>query len=138
MAWDEWEQLKQGAGQPPAGEGPGRPGGLKSVQRAWNRAGAGVGGLREGIGKALVQLEDGQSGLGSGAGCLSSGAQTEVYDSWARYVTAVDGRCDRVRTLLEQAGRDLFTTDEAVRASFGAMEALYADTPAVGGQRPGR
>uniref|UniRef100_A0AAU3GRW1 Uncharacterized protein n=1 Tax=Streptomyces sp. NBC_01401 TaxID=2903854 RepID=A0AAU3GRW1_9ACTN len=154
MAWDEWEQLKQDASrqsstptqleQHPAGEVPGPTpagggsGGLKSSRQAWNRAGEGVGSLREGIGKALNRLEDGQHGLAGETGCLAAGAQKDVYESWVRYVKAVNERCGGVKKVLEKAGRDLLTTDEAVRPSFGAIDTAYADTPAVGGRNPGR
>ncbi|WP_406146525.1 hypothetical protein [Streptomyces sp. NBC_01012] len=154
MAWDEWEQLKQAAGrqsstptqldQHQAGEGPGPTpagggtGGLKSSRQAWNRAGEGVGSLREGIGKALNRLEDGQHGLAGETGCLAAGAQKDVYESWARYVKAVNGRCGRVKKVLEKAGRDLLTTEDAITSSFDAIDIAYADTPAIGGRNPGR
>ncbi|MEU8705212.1 hypothetical protein [Streptomyces sp. NPDC048565] len=154
MAWDEWEQLKQGAGrqssvptqlaQHPAGEGPGATpaaggtGGLKSSRQAWNRAGEGVGSLREGIGKALNRLEDGQHGLAGETGCLAAGAQKDVYESWVRYVKAVNERCGGVKKALEKAGRDLLTTDEAARPSFTVIDAGYADTPVIGGRNSGR
>ncbi|MFI9624800.1 hypothetical protein [Streptomyces sp. NPDC052042] len=38
-------------------------GGMNSSQQAWNKAGAGVGGLRKDVGKALTRLADGQQGL---------------------------------------------------------------------------
>jgi hypothetical protein len=152
MAWDEWEQLKADAA---TRGGPARmqlnqvadPGGsstssvtegLKSTKAAWNKAGEGVGGLREGIGKALTKLADGQKGLGDEAGCLTAGAQQDVYGSWARYVKSVNERCGSVKEVLEQVGHDLLLTDEGVRAAFGNIELKYADTPAVGGQGSGR
>lgn len=152
MAWDEWEELKRDAAQedatrmqvnsyPADPSGPstsGVTGGLKSTQRAWNTAGEGVGGLREGIGKALHQLEGGQKGLGDEAGCLTVGAQKDVYGSWVRYVKAVNERCGSVKEVLEKVGHDLLLTDEAVRAAFGSIDTAYADTPAVGGQGSGR
>lgn len=77
MAWGEWEQLKQDAAQRhgsqtrlnhyPSDDGPAPAtssvtGGLQSTQQVWNKAGEGVGGLKEGLGKALTQLADGQQG----------------------------------------------------------------------------
>jgi hypothetical protein len=154
VVWDEWEQLKaQAAGRQPVGmqidqlPGPGGSGGgatssvtggLKSTKAAWNKAGEGVGGLREGIGKALNRLEAGQNGLAADNGCLCTGAQKDVYDSWARYVKSVDERCGSIKDVMEKVGHDLLGTDESVRYAFGAIDSTYADTPAVGGQGTGR
>ncbi|MFE4371058.1 hypothetical protein ACFRMN_22990 [Streptomyces sp. NPDC056835] len=153
MAWDEWEQLKADTA---ARGGPAHmqinqladPGGgsatssvtegLKSTKAAWNKAGEGVGGLREGIGKALTKLADGQKGLGDDVGCLTAGAQQDVYSSWTRYVKSVNERCGGVKEVLEQVGHDLLLTDEGVRAAFGNIDTKYTDTPAVGGQGSGR
>ncbi|MET9493547.1 hypothetical protein [Streptomyces sp. NPDC006552] len=150
MAWYEWEQLKADAaarGGPAhmridhvaddGGSGPaqsGVTGGLKSTKAAWNKAGEGVGSLRDGIGKALTKLSEGQKGLGDGAGCLTAGVQQDVYSSWARYVKSVDERCGSIEEVLEQVGHDLVLTDEGVRAAFGNIDVAYTDTPAVGGQ----
>ncbi|MEU8955834.1 hypothetical protein AB0C93_16185 [Streptomyces sp. NPDC048518] len=152
MAWDEWEQLKAdvtarggpehmqidhvdpGTGATTSGV----TGGLKSTKAAWNKAGEGVGGLKEGIGKALTKLSDGQEGLGDSAGCLTAGAQRDVYNSWARYVKSVNERCGGVKEVLEQVGHDLVLTDEGVRAALGNIDLKYADTPAVGGHGSGR
>ncbi|MEV3853716.1 hypothetical protein AB0J38_05235 [Streptomyces sp. NPDC050095] len=154
MAWDEWEQLKTQAAErhstgmqidhlaePDGGGGSATSGvtqGLKSTKAAWNKAGEGVGELREGIGKALTRLQDGQKGLDADAGCLTVGAQKDVYDSWVRYVKSVNERCGSVKEVLEQVGHDLLITDESVRSAFGAIDTKYADTPAVGGQGAGR
>jgi hypothetical protein len=153
MAWDEWEQLKADAAgraggartqidhldEPDAGGATsGVTKGLKSNQAAWNKAGEGVGGLREKIGASLTKLADGQKGLGDDAGCLTTGAQQDVYDSWARYVKAVDERCGSVKEILERIGHDLLLTDDAVRTAFAGVDAEYADTPALGGQDAGR
>ncbi|MEW2292539.1 hypothetical protein ABZ719_07505 [Streptomyces sp. NPDC006743] len=153
MAWDEWEQLKADAA---ARGGPEKvhldrvadPGGgsvtssvtkgLKSTKAAWNKAGEGVGGLRDEIGKALTKLSDGQKGLGDSAGCLTVGAQQEVYGSWARYVKSVNERCGGVKEVLQQVGHDLLLTDEGVRAAFGNVDLKYADTPALGSDGSGR
>ncbi|MEE1793091.1 hypothetical protein PUR28_20430 [Streptomyces sp. BE308] len=153
MAWDEWEQLKHEAAQRHGtqmqlnqylpGDGPAAPStsavtaGLQSNKQAWNKAGEGVGGLREGLGKALTRLTDGQQGADA-AGCLTAGAQKDVYSSWARYVRSVDERCGSVKEALERAGHDLLRTDDAVRGAFTAIDSRYADTHAVGGQAPGR
>jgi hypothetical protein len=153
MAWDEWEQLKQDVAQRhapqmqlssyPAGDGPGRSagsvtGGVKSTQRAWNKAGEGIGGLREGVGKALTQLQDGQKGLHNEAGCLTDGAQKDVHASWNLYVKCVKERCGSLGEILEKVGHDFLMTDESVRSAFGTIDAKYSDTPAVGGHGSGR
>ncbi|MEU6760765.1 hypothetical protein [Streptomyces sp. NPDC046685] len=152
MAWDEWERLKQDAGQgqgpqmrlngAPPDDGPGVAtatvtGGYQSVQNVWNKAGEGVGGLREGLGKAVTQLGDGQQGTAA-PGCLTAGAQKDVYDSWSRYLKSVGERCGSIKETLEQTGHLLLSTDEAVKASFSAIDSRYTDTPAVGGQVPVR
>ncbi|WP_053912910.1 hypothetical protein VM636_03240 [Streptomyces sp. SCSIO 75703] len=153
MAWDEWDELKRDAVQrhtsgmrldqypADAGSGPsvnGVTGGVKSTRLAWNTAGEGVGGLTEETGKALKRLRDGQQGLGDASGCLSAGAQKDVYDSWVRYVEAVGERCASVQEVFEQVGHDLLKTDESVEAALAAITLRYADTPAVGGQGAGR
>lgn len=155
MAWDEWEQLKQEASQQhgtqmrlnqlPPGDEPGASTpissvtkGLISSKKAWNKAGEDVGALGSDVDKAVKKLQDGQQGLGDTAGCLSAGAQKEVYDSWASYLKGVDDRCDRVKKVFEQIGHDLLMTDEAVRSALGAIDTRFADTPVLGGQAPGR
>ncbi|MFF1690484.1 MULTISPECIES: hypothetical protein [unclassified Streptomyces] len=155
MPWDEWEQLKSDAAerhsarmqlnQYPAGEGPGSgsttssvTGGLKSSQGAWNKAGEGVGSLHEGIGRAQAGLGDGQKGLGDGAACLTAGAQKEVYASWMRYTKAVSERCDGIKGVLHQVGRDLLKTDGDVKAELDRLKTKYADTQALCGQEKGR
>ncbi|KOG55849.1 hypothetical protein ADK75_09610 [Streptomyces virginiae] len=111
VSWDEWEQIK---------------------------AGAGVGSLRPTLGTALTKLEDGQSGIASTAGCLSAAAQKDVYDSWKKYAESVSERCGALQGVLDQVGRDVLTTDEGVQAEMGRLNAKYADTDAVGGQGKGR
>ncbi|MEU7021733.1 hypothetical protein ABZ990_13875 [Streptomyces sp. NPDC046203] len=154
MAWDEWDRLKADAAArggpehmridqiaPDPGGGSATSAvtqGLKSTQAAWNKAGERVGGLREGVGEALTKLSDGQNGLGDQAGCLTAGAQTDLYDSWARYVKSVGEKCGDVKGVLEQVGHDLLLTDEGVNAAFGNIDLKYADTPAVGGDGAGR
>lgn len=155
MAWDEWEQLKQEAAQQhgtqvqlnqlPPGDEPGASiptssvtKGLVSSKKAWNKAGEDIGGLGGDVDKAVKKLQDGQQGLGDTAGCLSAAAQKEVHGSWASYLKGVDDRCDRVKKVFEQIGHDLLLTDEAVRSALGAIDTRFADTPALGGQTPGR
>lgn len=154
MVWDEWEQLKmQATASRPTGmqidqlpdEGGGEggaagsvTGGLKSTKAAWTKAGEGVGELREGIGKALNRLREGQKGLDPDAGCACTGAQKEVYTSWERYVKSVNERCGSVKEVLEQVGHDLLLTDESVRSAFERIDTAYADTPAIGGHDAGR
>ncbi|MFE5493840.1 hypothetical protein ACFQ8S_08280 [Streptomyces virginiae] len=152
MAWDEWEQIKAGAGdgrhvamrlnQVPADPGSGAPsavtGGLQSSKKAWTTAAEGVGSLRQTIGTALTKLEDGQTGTGPTSGCLSAAAQKEVYDSWKKYAESVSERCGALQAILDQVGRDLLTTDEGVQAEMNRLAATYADTDAVGGRAGGR
>ncbi|MBN0044274.1 hypothetical protein JS756_09150 [Streptomyces actuosus] len=145
MAWDEWEQLKAEA----AGRGstrmrlnsiPSDPGGdsrggssdrLKSDKKAWVKAGEDVTGLKDGVGKALTKLDDGQSGLGDTAGCRSAAAQKELYDSWKKYVGDVGGRCGELGGLLERSGHDLNMLDSDVEAELDKIKAKYQDTDPV-------
>ncbi len=154
MAWDEWEQLKAAAGErqsahtelnqllAPGGatadsSGPAvngkSPAELKSNKAVWTKAGHDTSLLRGDVTKTLGQLGDGQHGLGSTTGCLTAGAQHEVYDSWHRYMTSVSERCGRMGDLLQQVGRDHLKTDDAVRAVIDRMKTDYGDTPEVGG-----
>lgn len=149
MAWEEWEQLKSDAAArhtermqlneaPSApGSGPGS-GDLVSDKPAWSKAGRAVGSLREGIGKALDQLSDGQAGLGADAGCRTAQAQKEVHVSWERYVKNLNRRCGKLAGLLEKVGNDLLKTDEAIMAEIGRLKVAYGDTAALGGQGKGR
>ncbi|MFE1200889.1 hypothetical protein ACFW5V_04290 [Streptomyces sp. NPDC058762] len=148
MAWDEWERLKADVAtrggsahmqinhvaDPGGSTTSSVTGGLKSTKAAWNQAGEGVGGLREGISKALTKLAEGQQGLVNDGGCLTVGAQQDVYGSWDRYVKSVGERCGSLKEVLEKVGHDLLLTDEGVRAALGNIDMKYADTPAVGGQ----
>ncbi|KJY37661.1 hypothetical protein [Streptomyces katrae] len=151
MGWDEWDRIKAGAaGGGPVGmrldHVPAEPaagpsavtGGLQSSKKAWTTAGEGVGSLRRSIGGALARLEDGQAGLGTTTGCLTAAAQKDVYESWKKYASSVSERCGSLQGVLERVGRDLLTTDEAVRAEMDGLDRRYADTDAVGGQAKGR
>ncbi|MCT7355121.1 hypothetical protein N4P33_23635 [Streptomyces sp. 15-116A] len=148
MAWDEWEKLKASAAERSTGQmqlnqlsaesGGGRKPDLISNKPAWTKAGTDIGSLSEDISKATRKLEDGQTGLGKEAGCLTAAAQKEVYGSWETYVNKVSRRCERLSGLLVKAGNDQLRTDEAVEAALGRLEVAYADTPAVGGQNKGR
>ncbi|MGC9380287.1 hypothetical protein [Streptomyces sp. MH13] len=147
MAWDEWEQLKTAAAerqgthmqlnQLPA-ERSGGKADLISNKSAWTQAGTDIGSLREDISKATAKLKDGQTGLGSDAGCLTAAAQKEVHESWATYVERVSGRCGKLSGLLVKAGTDQVRTDQSVEAEIAKLGMAYADTPAVGGQGQGR
>lgn len=93
MSWEEWEQVRTAAAhrqssqmqlnQLPADQGGsgtavvyGPPSGkLRSDRTAWAKAGTGFGDLRDNLGKARTKLADGQTGLGTAAGCLTSVAQ---------------------------------------------------------------
>ncbi|WP_328668250.1 hypothetical protein OG905_13735 [Streptomyces sp. NBC_00322] len=151
MAWDEWEQIKADVtGRQSAAmqlnhvpvepsSGPSAvTGGLKSSKKAWATAGEGVGSLRQSIGTGLTKLENGQAGLGATTGCLSAAAQKDVYDSWKKYAESVSERCGSLQSILEQVGRDLLTSDEAVKGEMGKLNLKYADTDAIGGQAKGR
>lgn len=151
MAWDEWEEIKaQAAGRQSAAmqlnhvpvepdSGPSAvTGGLKSSQKAWNTAGEGVGSLRGTIGTALTKLTDGQAGIGATTGCLTAAAQKDVYDSWKKYAENVSKRCGSLQGILQQVGRDVLTTDDAVKGEMDRLSREYADTDAVGGQSKGR
>ncbi|MDX3527674.1 hypothetical protein P1P75_14790 [Streptomyces sp. ID05-39B] len=61
--------------------------------------------LREDISKAMVKLTDGQKGIGEDAGCLTAGAQRDIYGSWETYVKNVSGRCGKLSGALEKAHR---------------------------------
>ncbi|GAA2293683.1 hypothetical protein SVIO_072320 [Streptomyces violaceusniger] len=135
----EWTQLKQNA----AGrmkldgaekESSGGAGDLKSSKAAWRKAGEGVGSLREGIRKALTELDEGQKGLGKDAGCQTAAAQRAVLESWMRYAKDVSKRCGELRKAMEQTGHDHANIDQAVKDEVDKLKAKYEDTPAVGGR----
>ncbi|MGX4688766.1 hypothetical protein [Streptomyces sp. JNUCC 63] len=154
MAWEEWEQLKAAAAgrhsgrmrlnQLPADQGgtssggSGASGRLRSDKKAWSAAGEGVGGLRGNIGKALTKLEDGQTGLGKGSGCLTAAAQKSVHASWERRVKDIGGLCDGLAGVLEKAGNDQLRTDEAIRAEIARLKVHSEDASAAGGSGRGR
>ncbi|MFG3532939.1 hypothetical protein ACGF8B_40520 [Streptomyces sp. NPDC047917] len=149
MAWDEWEHLKSDAAargsaqmqlnQYPADQGSGpapgsASGDLKSDKKAWVRAGEGVKGLMDGVGKALAKLSEGQARLGDTGGCRSAAAQKDLYESWRKYVGGVSSRCDGLGGLLEGAGHDLSRSDQTVREELDKLQLKYQDTEAVGGR----
>ncbi|MFH9067871.1 hypothetical protein [Streptomyces alboflavus] len=151
MVWHEWEQLKAEAAERHSqamqidstskgddGGGGGPWGGLRSSKAAWAKAGDGVEGLKEGVGRALAKLREGQTGLGGLDGCQSAAAQREVSRSWERYMKDVSRRCGSLGELLTKTGGDQQKTDESVRAEIEKLKDLYADTPAIGGQPKGR
>ncbi|MCT9087635.1 hypothetical protein N4G70_02005 [Streptomyces sp. ASQP_92] len=155
MAWDEWEQLKADAvardggatrmqinGVPPDGAnasaGSEVTGGLKTTKAAWMKAGVGVGDQREGLGKALTALSEGQKGLGLTEGCLTAAAQDKVYASWARYVRDLNEKCGSLQGILDQTGHDLLRTDKTVTGALEQVQIKYQDTPAVGGDARNR
>ncbi|MFI6050622.1 hypothetical protein ACIBCO_11085 [Streptomyces violascens] len=154
MAWDEWEQLKADAvarggatrmqinGVPPDGAnasaGSEVTGGLKTTKAAWVKAGVGVSDQREGLGKALTALSEGQKGLGPTEGCLTAAAQDKVHASWARYVRDLSEKCAALQGVLDQTGHDLLRTDKTVTAALERIQSKYQDTPAVGGDSRNR
>ncbi|WP_326697467.1 hypothetical protein OG909_09080 [Streptomyces sp. NBC_01754] len=159
MAWDEWEQFKadlaarggpaahmqlNSAASQDGGYGPVAPvtsavtGGLKLTKATWVKVGAGIGDQRDGLGKGLSRLNDGQKGLGESEGCLTAAAQVKVHTSWARYAHDLSEKCGALHKILDQTGHDLLLTDEAVKAAFGQVDRKYEDTPAVGGDSGSR
>ncbi|MFI1365756.1 hypothetical protein [Streptomyces griseochromogenes] len=152
MAWDEWEQLKadaatRGSARMQLNHLPDTVSGgssgvssdkLKSEKKVWAKAGGDVKGLKDDVGKALGKLDDGQSGLGDGAGCESAAAQKELFDSWKKYGGDVGGRCGELGGLLERSGHDLAMSDADVKAELDKIKLKYQDTEAVGGQAKGR
>ncbi|EXU68035.1 hypothetical protein Z951_11330 [Streptomyces sp. PRh5] len=134
----EWAQLKQNAAgrmklDSAGTESTGGAGDLKSSKAAWRKAGEGVGSLREGIRKALTELDEGQKGLGKDAGCQTAEAQRAVLDSWKRYAKDVSKRCGELRKAMEQTGHDHANIDQAVKAEVDKLKAKYEDTPGACG-----
>ncbi|PCG84320.1 hypothetical protein CIB93_20205 [Streptomyces sp. WZ.A104] len=126
-------QLNRAPSEDRASAGP-ASGDLKTNKRAWVKAGEGVLGLKDGVGKALTKLTEGQTGLGDTGGCRSAAAQKELYDSWKKYVGDVSGRCDTLGGLLQKAGHDLSKSEQEVKAELDRLAVRYRDTEAVGGQ----
>ncbi|MEU3103213.1 hypothetical protein [Streptomyces griseoflavus] len=147
MAWEEWEQSKAAAAgrhtapaplhELPAHQGGGAPH-LLSNRSAWTRAGGDIDALRTDISKATAKLKDGQTGLGSPSGCLTATAQKDIHVSWETYLTEVGGRCGKLSGLLVKAGNDQSETEQSITARITTLDAMYADTPAVGGRTTGR
>ncbi|MET8408002.1 hypothetical protein ABZV34_07835 [Streptomyces sp. NPDC005195] len=152
MAWDEWEQLKTAAAErhttqmqlnqlpaDPGGSTPGRSGGtLRSDKGAWTKAAEGVGDLRDNTGKALTKLDDGQTGLAKGSGCLTAVAQKGVYYSWERRMKDIGELCDGLAGVLEKTGNDQLRTDEAIKAEIAKLKVHSEDTATSGGSGKGR
>ncbi|MEV8545098.1 hypothetical protein [Streptomyces sp. NPDC051572] len=155
MAWEEWEELKATAvdrhstrmqlNQLPADQGGGgtssvgTPSGkLRSDKAAWSRAGEGVGDLRDNTGKALAKLEEGQTGLDKGSGCLTAAAQKGVCDSWERRLKDIGELCDGLAGVLEKTGNDQLRTDEAIKAEIAKLKVRSEETPASGDSGKGR
>nr|WP_179254415.1 hypothetical protein [Streptomyces sp. SID8378] len=112
----------------------GASGDLKSNRKTWVRVGEGVTGLKDGVGKALTKLADGQTGLGDTSGSVSAAAQKELYDSWKKYVSDVRGRCGTLGGLLQKVGHDLSKTDQEALADLKKLQVKYEDTKPVGGE----
>ncbi|WP_190127636.1 hypothetical protein [Streptomyces mashuensis] len=139
----EWAQLKReataDAGMHLAGVGgnSGGSGWVSSDRKAWSAAGHGVGRLAGNVKTALTGLEDGQKGANA-SGVQSAVAQAEVYETWKTYLNALSGRCGQIQGRLEKAGNGQYKNDEAIKTDFDGMEAMYKDTPAVGGDQKAR
>lgn len=116
------------------GGGGGGDGDVKTSRAAWTAAGVAVGGLGGDLKKALTGLETGQTGLATGGGVETAGAQSEVYQTWKTYLESLSGRCTGLQGKLERVGIDLFLTDENIKGLFTALGKQYQDTPATGGQ----
>ncbi len=155
MAWEEWEQLKATAidrhsarmqlnslPMDPGGGGTssaGTPSGkLRSDKKAWSAAGEGVGELRDTAGKALTKLEDGQTGLDKGSGCLTAAAQKGVYDSWERRVKDISELCDGLAGVLEKAGNDQLRTDQSIKAEIAKLRVRSEGGSVADGSGKGR
>ncbi|MBL1080554.1 hypothetical protein JK359_00945 [Streptomyces actinomycinicus] len=151
MAWEEWEQLKAAAAdrhgahmrldQLPTGPGGGggkAQGKLRSDKAAWSAAGEGVGSLRDGLGKALTKLQQGQTGLGDQSGCLTAAAQKGVYDSWDRRVTDISELCHGLADVLNKTGHDQLRTDQAVKEEIAGLKAGSEKGSDAGGPGKGR
>ncbi|MGW5044946.1 hypothetical protein [Streptomyces griseoluteus] len=140
MAWSEWEQVKAASAERQSAQmqlnglpsDAGGSGTLVADRPAWAKAGRDVSALRDGMDKARGHLEDGQEGLAKQAGCLTAAAQSDVFASWKKYVSQVSGRCAKLATVLENAGKNELKTEEAIKAEIGTMRTAYADTPATG------
>jgi hypothetical protein len=155
MAWEEWEQLKATAvdrnsarmqlNQLPADQGgggtssAGTPSGkLRSDKKAWSAAGEGVGELRDTAGKALTKLEDSQTGLDKGSGCLTAAAQKGVYDSWERRFKDISDLCDGLAGVLEKAGNDQLRSDHSIKAGIAKLRVRSEGGSAADGSGEGR
>ncbi|MET7679091.1 hypothetical protein [Streptomyces sp. NPDC005423] len=155
MAWEEWEQLKATAldrhsaqmrlnSLPMDREGGGTSGArtpslkLRSDRKAWSAAGEGIGELRDTAGKARTELEDGQTGLDTGPGCLTAAAQKGVYDSWERRVKDISELCDGLADVLEKAGNDQLRTDESIKAEITKLRVRFEGGSVAMGPRKGR
>ncbi|KOG54873.1 hypothetical protein ADK75_13110 [Streptomyces virginiae] len=114
--------------------GGGGDGDIKSSRAAWTAAGVAVGSLGGDLKKALTGLETGQTGLATGGGVETAGAQSEVYQTWKTYLESLSGRCTGLQGKLERVGIDLFLTDENIKGLFAELGKQYQDTPATGGQ----
>ena len=155
MAGEEWEQLKASAidrrsaqmqlnslPMDPGGSGTsgtGAPSGkLRSDKKAWSAASEGVGELRDTAGKALTKLEDSQTGLGKGSGCLTAAAQKGVYDSWERRVKDISDLCDGLAGVLEKAGNDQLRTDQSIKAEIAKLRVHSEGGSVADGSGKGR
>ncbi|MEV8527888.1 hypothetical protein AB0451_27670 [Streptomyces sp. NPDC052000] len=139
----EWAQLKEAAAerssmQLASASGGNGGEGLRSDRSVWNAVGDDVGRLAGNSKKALTVLDDGQRGLGAGAGVESAAAQRELHQSWQKYLRALGGRCDGLQDLLCKAGSDHYKNDHEIQAALAAVQVQYRDTPAVVGQETGR
>ncbi|MEU4110070.1 hypothetical protein [Streptomyces sp. NPDC027717] len=80
-----------------------------------------MGDLRDNVGKALTKLEDGQTGLSKGSGCLTSAAQRGVHESWERRMKDIGALCDGLAEVLEKTGNDQLRTDEAIKSEISRL-----------------
>ncbi len=151
MAWDEWEQLKAAAAerqsahmqlnQLPTERGGGGggvtygppSGRLRSDKSAWSKAGEGVSELRTNLGRALIELEDSQTGLDKTSAFLTAAAVKGVFDSWERRVRDIDEWCDGLAGVLEKTGNDQLRTDQAIEAEIAALNVGSKDASAAHG-----
>jgi hypothetical protein len=144
---DEWARIKQEVSGGPVmtlahADGSGGTGGdgdLASDQAAWNAAAQGVGTLAGNLAKAGTTLYTAQEGMDTSLQASDSSFQTlaaqgELHAAWSGYLTGLQDKCAALERQLTAAGTALCISDEGARALFGQVDALFKDTPAVGGQ----
>ncbi|WP_431783280.1 hypothetical protein [Streptomyces chumphonensis] len=113
---------------------------LNSDTRLWNAASSGVDSLRDTLKPAAMKLDDGRRGLGPGdtavTGLLTGAAQTDVHDTWARYLDLLARESAELSDKLTKAGSDHYANEEAVAAAFRQQLTKPEDPTSVLGLPP--